>query len=216
MIAQTSGGRSVNVAWKDGEQLAGTFPAYALPSEGEMLTFHARGVDVKIPRKDARWAPLNREHWEEKESTFAVTRESSSAEHLKYMERLEEKLHQLGDDAGWCRQFDDVLNEAGLESRERDMRAKLSVEFTGSIFHPSSALDVEMSREIGEPEENDSLSVDRITFEATIEVWIDTRCHPSEEPDFEHEQVENALRDQLYCDIEDVHDWRLIETEEID
>lgn len=216
LIAAPSHARYRNIAWKDGERLVGSFLTPHLPRKGEYLTFSVRGGDVTIPMKDARWAPLNREHWESKEPTFTKSDEEIGKEHSEYMDKLQSHLHRLGEEMGWCRQFDEILEEAGLESRERDMRAKLSVDFTGSISYPSSTLDVEMSREIEEPEENDSLRVDQINFEATIEVWIDTRCHPSEEPDFESEQVENALRDQLNCGIEDVNDWQLIETEEID
>ena len=126
--------------------------------------------------------------------------------HTEYMHSLTEQLHQIADDWDWCSEFDEAMDEAGLETRSRDRVARVRVMGDFTYSHPSSDVDRAIREDLGQ---DVAVTTDRIDFSGAVEVDVYFTGRPSGDHDFSDDDIAEALPSSLDC--EDLSSWEVLE-----
>lgn len=165
-----------------------------------------------IPLENVRIAPALREYLVDEphdERNQAIMNHARITIH-DHLDTLTHELHQIGNDADWCSAFDELLASIGLETRTVNYVSDVSARFSMDIDSPSSQLDEAITYEISD---GSSIAVDTISIVASIDVSVYWTGRRDDEPDFDDDEVESAVRERLGLGV-DVIEWDINSTEE--
>lgn len=165
-----------------------------------------------IPLENVRVAPALREYLvgePHDERNQAIMNHALATIH-DHLETLTQELHQIGNDADWCSEFDELLAGIGLETRTVNYVSDVSARFSMDIDSPSSQIDEAIACEIGD---GSSVVVDTMSIVASMDVNVYWSGRRDDEPDFDDDEVESAVRERLGLGV-DVIEWDINSTEE--
>lgn len=126
----------------------------------------------------------------------------------EYLDNLTEELHDIANNQDWCNEFDDLMEQVGLDTRSKDyistVRATVEVTLPGQGRVEGAITDAFPSVSC--------VGSIRATMDVTVDVpW--TGRSGDEDHYVDISEVENAVSYELdTVDVEDVEDWEIVDT----
>lgn len=173
-------------------------------------SYYSQYVSIPLERAEAR--PLRFATLVNDEPNRGQLNAYQSVGSSAYMDDLTSQLHDIANNNDWCSEFDDLMEQIGLETRSKDYVT--TVRATAEIsLEAGERVSEAIGWEIGD---ESYVGTVQATIETTVRVYWTGRSG-EEDSYVDNNEIEEALENQLHSvDINEVVSWDILDTETVD